>query len=142
MSKPAIQLSPERHAQVKAIGDALGGLTYAETIGYMVNAEIAKGTIPAGIDGVVISSSDDGLTVTFNDQPPVKFSLDGAQVLASTLREFANAEKRAEKLVNVHHNFTIERKGNGVKLTVPLTGNTTKSFSRDLARDLADLLNT
>ena len=42
MSKPAIQLAPERHAQVKAIAAALD-LTIAEVIARFINDEISAG---------------------------------------------------------------------------------------------------
>lgn len=142
MSSPAIKLAPERHAQIKAISAALNHQTLSETIAHFVNSEIEKGTIPPGIEGVNISPAGDGLLVSFDDAPTVSFSSEGAADLAATLREFTDAEKRAEKLVNMRHNYQIEKKGNGVKLTIPFTGEVTKTFSRDLARDLADLLTT
>jgi len=139
MSKPAIKLSPERHEQIKAIGVALD-LSIVETVAHMVNSEIAKGTIPAGIKGVTVKSTGDAVTIAFDDQPPVMFTLSGVSELSENLLEFTEAGKRAQKLVNMKHNFEIERKGNGVKLTIPFTGKVTKSFPRDLARDLANIL--
>ncbi|WP_037317154.1 hypothetical protein [Ruegeria halocynthiae] len=140
MSSPAIKLSPERHAQVKAIGAALGGLSYAETVGYMVNCEIAKGTIPPGIQGVNLVAGNTGILIGLDDQPPVPFSKDGVADLAKTLRAFVDGDEKAQKLVNMQHNYLIERKGNGVKLTIPFAGKVTKSFPCDVARDLAELL--
>lgn len=141
MSSPAIKLAPERHAQIVAIKSALNHQTLSETMAHFVNTEIAKGTIAPGIDGVTIASVDGGRTVAFDDQPPNFFSPERAQTLAATLREFADPSKRAERIANIGGNYTIERKGNGVKLTLPLARDgVTKSFSRDLARDLADLL--
>ncbi|UWR59106.1 hypothetical protein [Phaeobacter inhibens] len=142
MSSPAIKLAPERHAQIKAISAALNHQTLSETIAHFVNTEIEKGTIPPGIEGVNIRPDDDGLRIGFDEAPTVTFSDEAVADLASTLRDFTDAEKRAEKLVNMQHNYQIEKKGNGVKLTIPFTGKVTKSFPRDLARDLADLLTT
>ncbi|WP_170402361.1 hypothetical protein [Ruegeria arenilitoris] len=140
MSSPAIKLSPERHAQVKAIGDAIGGLSYAETIGYMVNCEIAKGTILPGIQGVNLHPYGSGALIGFDDQTPIPFSKEGVADLANTLRAFVDGDEKAQKLVNMQHNYLIERKGNGVKLTIPFAGKVTKSFPCDVARDLAVLL--
>lgn len=140
MSSPAIKLAPERHAQIKAISAALGHKTISETVAHFINTEITKGTIPAGFDGITISPAGDGVAVTFDDQPSVKFSKESARALAASLREFTDAKKRAGKDINMKHNFTIERKGSGVKLTIPLFGAITKSFSRDLAHDVADLI--
>jgi hypothetical protein len=139
MSKPAIQLAPERHAQIKAISAALE-LSISEVIARFINDEIAAGTIPAGIEGLNIHRDGDTLLVGFDDQPPVRFSREGVTNLSTILREFADAKKPAEKVANMRHDYMIERKGNGVKLTVPLSGSVTKSWSRDLARDAADLL--
>lgn len=139
MSKPAIQLAPERHAQVKAIAAALG-LTIAEVIARFINDEISAGTIPPGFEGLKIHPCDDGLLISFDDEPPVHFSKEGCADLAAALREFADEKKRAQKVANMQHNYMIERKGNGVKLTVPMSGSITKSWSRDIARDVADLV--
>jgi len=140
MSKPAIQLAPERHAQIKAIRAALEHQTISETIAHLINAEIAKGTIPPGIEGVNISPDSDGLLIGFDAEPSVKFSSAAVDDLAATLLEFSEIGKSAQKLINMQHNFQIERQGNGIKLTIPFNGTVTKSFSRDLARDMADLL--
>jgi len=139
MSKPTIQLAPERHVQVKAIAAALG-LSIAETMARFINNEISAGTIPPGIDGVKVHKHDDGLLIGFDDETPVHFSNEGAADLAATLLEFADEKKRAQKVANMRHNYMIERKGNGVKLTVPMSGSITKSWSRDIARDVADLV--
>lgn len=139
MSKPAIQLAPERHAQIKAISVALG-LSISEVIARFINDEIEAGTIPAGIDGLNIHRGEKDMLIGFDDHPPVRFTEEGAADLAAALREFADPQKPAQKVANMQHNYMIERKGNGVKLTIPLSGSVTKSWSRDLARDVADLL--
>lgn len=139
MSKPAIQLAPERHAQIKAISAALG-LSISEVIARFINDEIEAGTIPAGIEGLNIHRGEKDVRIGFDDHPPVRFSKEGAADLAATLREFADEKKPAQKIANMQHNYMIERKGNGIKLTIPLSGTVTKSWSRDLARDAADLL--
>ncbi|MBM1688824.1 hypothetical protein [Sulfitobacter geojensis] len=140
MSKPAIQLSPERHAQVYAIGQALGGLTYAEAVGRMVNAEIEKGTIGPDLQGIDITATEEGLALSFDGQPAVLFSKTGVSTLANDLREFATKGHVAQIQLNVGHNYKIERKGSGVLLTLPLVGGVTKPFAFDLAHDLANLL--
>jgi hypothetical protein len=140
MSKPAIQLSPERHAQVYAIGQALGGLTYAEVVGRMVNNEIEKGTIGPGLQGVEITALEGGLAVSFDNQPAVLFSKAGVKTLANDLREFATKGHIAQIQVYLSHDYKIERKGNGVLLTLPFVGGVTKPFAFDLAHDLANLL--
>lgn len=139
MSKPAIQLAPERHIQIKAIASALD-ITIAETVARFINREIAEGTIPPGFDGVNVIAVDSGLKIGFDDQPPVHFSPEAVADLVATLREFAQVGQDATVLVNMQRNFQIARKGNGVTLTIPFTGEITKTFPRDMARDLADLL--
>lgn len=139
MSKPAIQLAPERHAQLKAIATAYG-LTITELIARFINSEIEAGTISRGFAGVNIQPHADGLMIGFDDQPQVKFSKESAANLAVALREFADSGKRAEKVFNMKHNYMIERKGTGVKLTIPMTGKVTKSWSHDIAREVADLV--
>lgn len=140
MSKPAISLVPERHSQIKAIGAALGGLSITETVAHMINSEISKGTIAAGIDGVRIASDENGILIGFDEEPAVRFTKDGVTDLAKRLREFAIVGKSAERLINMQHDYMIARKGSGIMLTIPSTGHITKSFTRDLAHDIADLL--
>lgn len=139
-NRSAIQLAPERHAQLKAIGAALGGLTITETIAHMINSEIEKGTIPAGFEGVNVFAADGGLKIGFDDLPPVFFSKEAVADLIAILRDFSEPGKGATILVNMQHDFKIERRGTGLKVAIPFGARNAKSFSRDLARDLANLL--
>ncbi len=62
--------SAERHEQLKAIAAALGGLSIAETLGHLINAEIARGTIPDTIPGVTIKRVPDGVYIALDPRHP------------------------------------------------------------------------
>lgn len=134
--------SAERHEQLKAIAAALGGLSIAETLGHLINAEIARGTIPDTIPGVTIKRVPDGVYIALDPDTPALLTLDGARKLAELVRDLADPTKRsATTVIDLDHRFSAGRKGNGVQITVPFPGSP-RSFSRDLARDLARLLLT
>ena len=136
---PTVQLPTERLEQIKAIGSALG-LSIADTLGHLIRGEIAKGTITDALPGVSIHRDDASVAIAFDDSAPLKLDLDGAKALAETVKDYTNAGK-LQKLLNLDHNFIVERKGNGVKVTIPLTEGSTKNFSVDVARDFARLVN-
>ena len=136
---PTLQLPTERLEQIKAIGSALG-LSIAATLGHLIRGEIAKGTIADTLPGVSIERNEGGIVVGFDDDGRLQLDLDGAKALAALVNEYTGAGKLG-KLLNLDHNFMVERKGNGVKVTIMLTDGITKNFSFDVARDFARLVN-
>lgn len=138
IQNPTVQLPTERLEQIKAIGAALG-LSIADTLGHLIRGEITKGTIADTLPGVSIQRADSGVAVAFDESKPIMLDQAGAEALAGTVMEYTGTGK-LQKLFNLDHNFIVERKGNGVKVTIPLTGGVTKSFSVDVARDFARLV--
>lgn len=140
IQNPTIQIPSERLDQIKAIGAALGGKSIADTIGHLVRAEVERGTIPDFLPGVTITRQADGVQIALEDDLPVRLSGAGAQSLATTIRNYADGHETTSTLFNVDFGYIIARQGNGIKLTIPFKDGTTKSFSRDVARDFARIL--
>lgn len=138
---PTIQIPSERLDQIKAIGAALGGLSIADTIGHLVRAEIERGTIPDTIPGVEIQRTDNGVTLTLGDNPPAHLAKGSARALVEALYGHIDAKGVARAVLDQQGGYMVERRGNGLKLKVPLECEEAKTFSRDLARDLARLVN-
>lgn len=164
---PTIQLPPERLEQIKAIGVALGGLSTADTIGHLVREEIARGTISEDIPGVEIDRTNEGIVITLGDNPPARLTKGAARNLAESLAGNLNMGgamkknaddiakslrddrtafiKRQRELMRQQRTdiqqslgLIVERRGNGLKIKMP--SGSEKTFSRDLARDLARLV--
>lgn len=135
-----IMVAPERHKQIKAIAKALG-LSIADAIGRMVNAEIARGTIPADIPGFTIMKVADsvGFTIRDGDMPNL-MTREAAKALAATIADFAVGAETAGAVYNVDHQFVVANRGTGIAISVPTTDGSMKVVSRDVARDVARLL--
>ena len=141
-SSPAsIRLSPRRLEQLKAIGSALN-LSVTDTISHMIRKEIAAGTIPDTIPGIVISNVGDCLAITM-DHGGSLFTKEHARNIALTIRDVADGKPG---VVNLDVGFGVVRQGSGIKVMIPFAGpgssrfNEAKAFSTDLARDLARLI--
>lgn len=133
-----IMIPTERHHQLKAIGAALD-LSISETIARMVRIEIDKNTIPADLPGVSIDRVAGGVRIVIDDNAPTTLPKAAAADLADTIARAANGEPR--HVMDLDADFAVERRGNGVKVSVPLTGEA-RAFSRDVAQDLARLIKT
>lgn len=145
IQNPTIQIPSERLDQIKAIGAALGTQSIADTIGHLVRAEIERGTIPDTLPGISISKAGDTVMLALDDDLPVRMTQDRAKELAQIVLDYADGTERVQKLMNMDSaaldsTYVIARQGNGIKLTIPLKDGTTKSFSRDVARDFARIL--
>lgn len=130
-----LRLPPRRLDQLKALSSALN-LSLADTIGYMLRKEIAAGTIPDTIPGVVVQRVGDKVSITVDEHPEAVYSLDNARDLAATIKSVLEG---APGIMNVLRSFGVYRRGNGIKLFLPLGGKEA-TLSPDLARDLADLI--
>lgn len=130
-----VRIPPRRLEQLRAIARVLG-LSVADTIAHMIRKEVAAGTIPASIPGVVVKSIDGGMSIQIDDGPVAMLSPAGAHALASTIRS-AVAGKAG--VVNLDHHFMFMRRGAGYKLAAPFPGEE-HSLSGDLALDIAELV--
>ena len=134
-TSPMLRLPPRRLDQLKALSAALN-LSLADTVGHLVRKEIAAGTIPDTIPGIVVKRAGDKVSVTVDDHPAVSYSFDTARKLATTIRAVIDG---APGEMNVMLNFGVIRRGTGMKLFLPL-GSPETILSPDLAGDLADLV--
>ena len=130
-----IGIPPRRLDQLKAIGTALN-LSVADSIGHLIRREIAAGTIPDAIPGIVIRKAKDGVQITIDDGATKTLKRDGARRLAATIRDVLDGQPATE---NLDYGFAVLRRGTGIKIAVPSPG-VEHSFSPDLARDLARLV--
>mgnify|MGYP000954942313 CR=1 FL=1 len=130
-----IGIPPRRLDQLKAIGAALN-LSVADSIGHMIRREIAAGTIPDAIPGIVIKKVKDGVQITIDDGATKTLTRDGARSLVSDIRDVLAGQAAA---YNLDYAFSVSRRGTGIKIAVPFPG-VEHSFSPDLARDFARLV--
>lgn len=131
----AIKLSPRRLDQLKAIGAALN-LSVTEVIATMIRREIAAGTIPDMLPGIVIKKVKTGVQVTIDDAATKTLPHEGAHRLVATIREVLEGQAPT---VNLDYGFAVLRRGSGIKIAVPFPG-VEHAFSPDLARDFARLI--
>lgn len=136
MHPNTLKLPPRRLEQLAAIANA-HGLTIVDAISYMIRKEIAAGVIPPTLPGIEVDAVSDGVTITLDNGPTMTLSRDGASALAQTLRNLADRKSSGE--INMDYNFSVIRRGTGIKIAVPLTA-TPANFTADLARDFAELV--
>lgn len=130
-----LRLPPRRFGQLKAISAALN-LPLSDTIGHLIRREIAAGTIPDHIPGIVIARVDRGVSITVDEHPPAIYGAQEARELATTIREVAAG---GSGVVNMQRRFAVYRKGSGIKLSLPFPGPET-AFPADIVRDIATLI--
>lgn len=142
-----IKLSPRRHEQLRSIASTLG-LSITDTIGHLVNKEIAAGTIPNTIPGIVVRRLDDCVLIRIDDNEPATVALDTARKIVEALRSVANGGSGVVELqpFDASKSFAVTKQGTGIKLQVPFHGPTAKkladapAFPADLAHDLAAVI--
>ena len=134
-NSPMLRLPPRRLDQLKALSAVLN-LSLADTVGHLVRKEIAAGTIPDTIPGIVVKRAGDKVVITVDDRATASYGLETARKLAVTIRAVVDV---APGEMNVMLNFGVIRRGGGMKLFFPLGGPET-ILSPDLASDLANLI--
>ena len=133
---PVVKIPVERLDQLKAIGGALG-LSIADTVGHLIRAEIARGTIPDAMPGVIIRRNKTSVRIQLDDQTPHTYGIEQARGLAATIRDVVDGGYAT--MLNLDVDCLIERGGNGIKLRIPYASDV-KIVSRDVARDIARLI--
>ncbi|WIJ24224.1 hypothetical protein [Devosia sp. RR2S18] len=131
-----VTIPTERHQQLVAIGETLK-LSMAETIARFVRREIESGTIPADLPGIKVERLADGVRITLGQNTPTTFTKASAADLAAAIERAATGQPI--NLMDLDSNFVVERRGNGVKVSVPFEGEA-RAFSRDVAEDFAKLV--
>lgn len=139
IQNPTLQLPSERLGQIKRIAEALGGLSISDTVGHLVRQEIERGTIEKTLPGIEIKHSAPAVVIAFDGGAPLRLTPEGAECLAKTIIEFTLGYE-AKTTIDMTHKFAVARKGSGIKVTLPAFGGVTKTFSRDVATDLAKLI--
>ncbi|RUY44108.1 hypothetical protein EN978_07180 [Mesorhizobium sp. M7A.F.Ca.US.001.04.1.1] len=132
---------------MKAIAAALD-LSVAEAVSHMIREKIAAGVIPDAIPGILIHRTDNGVHIQIDDDKPATVAVSTARQIAEALRSVANGGGGVVELspFDASKSFSVVRQGTGIKLQVPFHGptahhwNDAPSFSADLARDLAGLI--
>lgn len=128
-----IRVQNRRIDQLKAIA-AARNISVADTIGHMIRQEVAAGTIPANIPGIIIKRADAGVSVQLDDGPVKVLSFKAAASLAGAIR---GSVAGGGIITGPTFGYSIEPRGRGFKLYVPWPGEGV-SLSGDLALDIAD----
>jgi hypothetical protein len=115
-----------------------GSRSISETIGRLIQCCAEQGRITHSIPGIAINAFPDGVAVKIGTNPTTGFTKEAARVLAETIRDLATGARKSGS-IDMNHDFTAVRQGNGVRVSVPLTGED-KTFSVDLAIEFADLV--
>lgn len=131
-----VRLPRERVDQLRALSKALD-IPISDVIGRMIRREIADGTIPSDIPGVQVALVGEMLSVQLEGGMAVSMTTDSAMGLADTLARVAKPGRREIVLDLDAGGVEIEHIGTAVRLKV---GGTQKAFSRDVTRDIADLI--
>lgn len=142
-----VRLQPRRLEQLKSIAAALN-LSVAEAVSHMIREKITAGVIPDAIPGILIRRLDSGVLIKIDDNEPNIVAVSTARQIAEALRSVANG---GGGIVDPspsegRKSFSVVRQGTGIKLQVPFHGptahhwNDAPTFSADLARDLAGLI--
>lgn len=133
-----LQICPERYQQLLALRDALGERTITETVGALIRSEIARGTIPNEIPGVLVDRDRDEVFIAFDNQRPIKFKPKHAMALSDAILN--ELEGRTATEISIGGGFMVARKGAGIAVQLDMTDKHVKNFTRDIAYDLAHLV--
>ncbi|TPL52048.1 hypothetical protein FJ937_11845 [Mesorhizobium sp. B2-4-4] len=141
-----VRLQPRRLEQLKAIAAALN-LSVAEAVSHMIREKIAAGVIPDTIPGITIDRVGHSVVIKIDDSRAT-ISVDTARKIVGALRRMADGGGGVVEPSpsDASKSFSVVRQGTGIKLQVPFYGptahhwNDAPTFSADLARDLAGLI--
>ncbi len=128
----------QRYGQLMSIMDATGAATISETLGRLFKTFAAQGHVEHELPGIAIDRIDNGLAIQLEANERTGLSLEGARVLADAIRTLATGERKVA-VTSEHHDFAVSRKGNGVRVTLPLAGKP-RAYPIDVALELAEIL--
>ena len=140
-----ISLPNERVEQLRMIAKAKQ-TTIPEVIAGFVRSEIDKGTIPAAIPGIDVTSTGPVITIRANGFE-ASLPMDEGPTLADLLKDSATAPSDPERKLRWIEGLAklsgikVKRAGNGVKLVSPIDG-TEFPLNLDIAADLADQISS
>jgi hypothetical protein len=131
-----LYLPAERHSQLIELSNTYG-LSITDTIGRLIRQEIRAGVIADRVPGFVITARADQIEFGFTASGTMLLSGGAAITLAQTIETYAT--KRAGGTLDLDAGgFTVSRVGTGVRIELP--EGQAKVVSRDVARDVAELL--
>ncbi len=137
---PNMKICPERFTQLKQLRDAMKTRTIAGTVGELISAEIARGTIRDEIPGVEIRGDGERVFITIADHEPKELSNDQAKALAEAVADLSEVASASGMEINPHSGFVVQRKGASVAVQLDPISGSSKVFPTDLARDFARLV--
>jgi hypothetical protein len=140
-----VVLPDEREAQLRAIAVA-HNVTVADAVGLLIKWAIDAGKVPAGIPGIEVQRTAEGIVLNFGDFERT-LSLELAQAYATTLRWFATpkadgipfAVTSLAQALSGAHLVGITRRGTSVKVA-GLNGEGERTLAPSIARELADII--
>lgn len=135
-----LKLPPRRIDQLKALSATLG-LSVADTVAHMIRKEIAAGTIPDSLPGILVEKVDAGVKIAIDDGEARTMSREDALGFAQAIRGAIAGEPRdmLGMTTTGQTDYAVLRRGTGYKIIVPFPGRD-NNFSADLARDFAALI--
>ncbi|WP_298494820.1 hypothetical protein [uncultured Maritimibacter sp.] len=143
MSKPAVQLAPERHLQLKRLAEALGGVNISEALGKLIELAMSEGLIEHEIPGIRINALHDGIAIAFENGATQGFSFEEAADLAASIRRTVGKEaaplKEIDSQIEPNPKFAIKKTGHGLSISIP-AASAPKSLDRSLGNEFARLI--
>lgn len=137
-----VTMPEERMFQLRELADAMGGASMSETMKALFEAARAQGLIQNHtLPGVTINALSNGIVIQFDYGTRAPFSFEGARALAETIRQFVAGENDRTLQTNSAHNFSVQRKGRGIAVTISLSETPQiKNWNADIAAEFADLI--
>lgn len=138
-----IRLPRDRVNQLRQVAQGMNDATLSEALGAIFKMAREQGLVAHGIPSVQINALDDGLAIKFDEGETVGFSFDEAQRIANEIRNCLAGKNEGQRLVHMCEahagSFWVHGRGNAVAIAMPVNSDP-KMFTRDLAAELADLL--
>lgn len=146
MVKPLtqIKLPTDRVNQLREVARGMGeNTTLSAALGGIFKMYREQGMLSHGIPSVQINSLADGLAIKFDEGQTVGFSFTDAQRLATEIRNCLAGANEGQKIIHMLSDhagsFMVHGHGNAIGVSLPMSV-PPKMFSRDLALELADLV--
>lgn len=140
-----IGLSKSRVVQLQALAEAWG-VSQADAIGRMINAQIEAGILPRALPGVTIKTEGEAVLIGFDGAEPITVSKTAANDLARSIRVRAGVSDLAAGAFEfVERQWPdpglsptrVDRRGRGVIVRV---GTARRTFALMEAKEIADLI--
>jgi hypothetical protein len=131
-----IVVPDERAEQLNALAEVYGRISIADTVGVLINREIAAGRLPDELPGFEIIRRGDEVSLKATGVFQVTFPSEAAKLLAALLRD---ERPQWMSILDPDLMLVITRRGSGLKIRAA-TSLAEKTLSLSVARDLGRLI--